>query len=184
MVVKQGISSFKVTTYNSSHMYMPNSKKSKGFTEDNELRLSDLQALGGKRRTQDEEREYKRLMERRRQSKSVLGEKKGIDLERLEVLRKIGGIERTKEEEKEYKKLMERNRQKLLRGKNEQRNRDELPSKFEVLGMEASQIKKSIRREKNRMYMANKRKQETLEETVSRQEKDREIKYKRRQKET
>ena len=48
-------------------------KRGMGYSNEDQEKLGKLQAIGGRGRSKDEEREYKRLMERRRQSKSVGG---------------------------------------------------------------------------------------------------------------
>ena len=79
-------------------------------------RLNILKSIGGNTRSKEEEKEYKKLMERKRKADNVGGQNKKFgfqveDHKHLEALRSLGGKGRSKEQEQEYKKLMERKRQ-------------------------------------------------------------------------
>ena len=91
--------------------------------DDDQAYLAVLKRVGGKCRLKVEEKEYKKIMERKRSKKTRVQDKDILrntisgenDQKRLEDMKNLGGKQRSKEEEKEYKKFMERKRSMKLR---------------------------------------------------------------------
>ena len=141
--------------------------------EDNEkVKLDLLKQLGAKKRTKEQEKEYKYLMEKnRRKSKRInMTEtenkmsnietkkestfkharlKSNIDEEnekvKLEMLKQLGAKKRTKEQDKEYRRLMQKNRR-----------------KSKLINMTESNIQNSKQKEADRKR--NERRNQTMKE--------------------